>query len=338
MRINVNDWLGNIPKSQLESKPAAQLNKLDLPRSFTWFTDYASVISLYEAVNPLDMDPSLVYSMIPVSSPPIFAPTARLYIPTDETFAELIFPGFDSDSIIWKISSWQIVEFLVTLVIGQRGGSPSTCTLYNLGASWGPSIARGEIWRLITPMTLHANMMHLFFNIFFQLRIGFNMEKQFGKKRFLLIYCVCGIIGNLISVSIDPYKLAVGASTAGFGLIGVWLAELSLSWHIMRGNRERSLVWIGFMVSAMVMMSAGSSSVDVFGHIGGSLGGFLVAVLLSDMPHEYKPVWYEDFKTFCRVSLGVILVGCCGKVFLMTPHYPIPHCSIAIDRLHQALH
>lgn len=37
---------------------------------------------------------------------------------------------------------------------------------YTLGASWGPSLARGEVWRLFCPMMLHANMMHLFFNVF----------------------------------------------------------------------------------------------------------------------------------------------------------------------------
>ncbi len=67
-----------------------------------------------------------------------------------------------------------------------------------LGASWGPAVARGQIWRLVCPMLLHANMMHLFFNVFFQLRIGFGMERQFGKSKMRILYLACAVIGNLV--------------------------------------------------------------------------------------------------------------------------------------------
>lgn len=80
----------------------------------------------------------------------------------DDSFADLVFPGFDGDSFIWKMSLFQIAEFGFSLALGQMNGMPSVCTLYDLGASWGPSIASGQIWRLFFPMTLHANMMHLF--------------------------------------------------------------------------------------------------------------------------------------------------------------------------------
>ena len=80
----------------------------------------------------------------------------------DDSFADLVFPGFDGGSFIWKMSLFQIAEFCFSLALGQLNGMPSVCTLYSLGASWGPSIASGHIWRLFFPMTLHANMMHLF--------------------------------------------------------------------------------------------------------------------------------------------------------------------------------
>ena len=129
----------------------------------------------------------------------------------DDRFADLMFPGFDGSSFIWKISMAQCAQFVLSMIVGQTRAAPNTCSLYLLGASWGPSIASGQLWRLILPTMLHANMMHLFFNIFFQLRIGFGMEKQFGIGKFVLLYFICGIVGNMISVAIDPYKLAVGA-------------------------------------------------------------------------------------------------------------------------------
>ena len=252
----------------------------------------------------------------------------RLYTPREESFAELIFPGFEPDALIWSISLFQIGEFLLSLALSPavNPGMPTPCTLYHLGASWGPSIAAGQLWRLVLPMTLHANMMHLFFNIFFQLRMGFNMEKCWGKKRFMGLYVFCGIVGNMISVAVDPYKLAVGASTAGFGLIGVWMAELVLSWDLLGPHRDRSLVWLAFMGSAVIMMSAGSANVDMFGHLGGAIGGFLLAVVVSDMPDQYKPVWYEAFKYWARVGLLGLVGGCALKIGVFTPRIPLPAC------------
>ena len=107
-------------------------------------------------------DPVLALAMIPpIAAPPLQSNAVRLYRPQTDSFADLIFPGFDGDSFIWKMSLFQIGEFLFSVAAGNDHGIPSTCTLYNLGASWGPSIASGQIWRLILPMTLHANMMHL---------------------------------------------------------------------------------------------------------------------------------------------------------------------------------
>merc|ERR1719487_610321 len=105
----------------------------------------------------------------------------------------------------------------------------------------------------------------------------------------MLLYSICGIVGNLISVSIDPFKLAVGASTAGFGLIGVWLAEIVLSWEQMGQHRERTLIWILFMVVSVSTMSTMSPNMDLYGHLGGAVGGFLLAILLADMQEEHRP-------------------------------------------------
>merc|ERR1719387_534268 len=154
---------------------------------------------------------------------------------------DLLFPGFDTSTMIWKISLLQIMEYLGSLLMGSAAGAPKLCSLYLLGASWGPSIANGALWRLFMPMMLHANALHIFFNMFFQMRIGFQMEKQFGKRKFCLL---C----NLLSVAFDPMKLAVGASTSGFGLLGVWLAEIILTWDILGESRPRISLWVFFML------------------------------------------------------------------------------------------
>lgn len=117
------------------------------------------------------------------------------------------------------------------------------------------------------------------------------MEKQFGKSKMQLVYLVCGLIGNLISVMLDPFKLSVGASTAGFGLIGVWVAEIVLSWELLGVNRDRTLIWILFMLVSVTSMSGMTPNVDLYGHFGGAFGGFLVAILMADMKEDQRPTW-----------------------------------------------
>lgn len=246
----------------------------------------------------------------------------------EEQFMELIFPGWDAGAFVWQITCWQVVEFVISMALGHVKANPTPCVLYRLGASWGPAVARGQIWRLITPVFLHANLTHLLFNVFFQLRMGFGMEKQFGREKMMLIYFVCGIFGNLMSISVDPFKLAVGASTAGFGLIGVWLAEILLSWEILGPARERTIIWIVFMLVSVTTMSTMTPNMDLWGHLGGALGGFLLSIVISDMKEEDRPEWYPQVRAAAAVGLALFFVGGLSKTLLVGPTTPIPDCPL----------
>lgn len=260
--------------------------------------------------------------------PPMPASMLPPGLQEEEPFAALIFPGFDSSAFIWQITCWQVVEFAFSMWMGHNRANPTPCVLYQLGASWGPALARGQIWRLITPVMLHANLTHLLFNVFFQLRMGFGMERQFGREKMMMIYFACGLFGNLMSVAVDPYKLAVGASTAGFGLIGVWLAEILLSWEILGPARERTVIWIVFMMISVTTMSSMTPNMDLFGHLGGALGGFLLALVISDMKEDDRPEWYHQVRAAAALGLLMCLSGGLIKAFEINPKDPIPDCQI----------
>mmetsp|Transcript_42202 Transcript_42202/g.112006 ORF Transcript_42202/g.112006 Transcript_42202/m.112006 type:complete len:186 (+) Transcript_42202:3-560(+) len=180
---------------------------------------------------------------------------------------------------------------------------------------------------------LHANPLHIFFNIFFQLRIGCNMEKQFGRRKFCLLYLFCGFMGNLLSVVADPMKLAVGASTSGFGLLGVWAAEVMLTWELLGESQGRVFLWFAFMLGSCVMMSAISPSVDFMGHFGGALAGFLLAIMLADMQEEHRPEWYGKAKTSAKNATALIIGLSLLKAITLGPDGPIPHCGSMLHPL-----
>jgi len=276
----------------------------------------------------------LKLSMMPIPMMPQLPHAASLVTREDVDmqagragFMDLLFPGFDTSSFIWKISLLQMTEYFGSLLMGSSFGAPKLCSLYLLGASWGPSIANGAVWRLFLPIMLHANALHIFFNMFFQMRIGFQMEKQFGRRKFCLLYIFCGFLGNLLSVAFDPMKLAVGASTSGFGLLGVWLAEVVLTWELLGQSRPRIFLWFAFMVLSCVMMSTISPNVDFMGHFGGAFAGFLMALILADMQEEHQPAWYAKAKSAAKNVAGLLILAALFKTIVMGPDGPVPFCG-----------
>ena len=88
-----------------------------------------------------------------------------------------------------------------------------------------------ELWRLVTSMFLHGDLLHLFSNMFSLLIFGSYIELSFSKVKFLLIYFISGFLGSLFTVFFLPLNtISLGASGAIFGLIG---AVLSLTETIL---------------------------------------------------------------------------------------------------------
>lgn len=330
IRTTVSEWRSR----RCASGAAAADDRLALRRQDDdWRSEAAR--ALLGAVAPLQLlspwVPGVALAMMPgVPPPPPFVGHMKLPAmpPEEEEFAALIFPGFESGAFIWQVTCWQIAEFVFSMCLGHDRANPTPCVLYRLGASWGPAITRGGVWRLVAPVMLHANLTHLLFNVFFQLRMGFGMEKQFGRNKMMMLYFACGLFGNLMSVTLDPFKLAVGASTAGFGLIGVWLAEILLSWEVLGPARERTIIWIVFMLISVTTMSSMTPNMDLYGHLGGALGGFLLSIVISDMREEDRPAWYGQARAASALALAALLAGGLGKVFFLSPGDPLPNCPL----------
>ena len=81
-----------------------------------------------------------------------------------------------------------------------------------------------QIWRLVTYQFLHADTMHLLFNMIGLYFFGTMLERTFGSKRFLIFYLVCGATGGivypiLVGIHLLPPLPLIGASGAVFGVI-----------------------------------------------------------------------------------------------------------------------
>ena len=177
----------------------------------------------------------------------------------------------------WLTYMLILLNILVYILMTFAGGSQNALVLVTFGAKVNSLISFGQWWRLITAMFLHIGLEHLVLNMLTLYFMGIQIEALFGKWRFLVLYLLNGIGGNLASFAFNP-SISAGASTALFGLFGAFfmLAENFKHNMYLRTYAKQFLVLIGLNVLFGFMKNA-----DLSGHLGGLVAGFLSAYLLG---------------------------------------------------------
>jgi len=138
-------------------------------------------------------------------------------------------------------------------------------------------LQQGEVWRLISSMFLHGDVIHLMSNMLALYMVGPMIEKYYGRWKYAIIYFGSGIMGNLLSAVLGNYY-AIGASGAIFGLFGALMYF---------GYKYRATL-DGFLRSGIVpviifnlILSIMVPSIDFYGHLGGLIGGVLITYTLG---------------------------------------------------------
>lgn len=179
----------------------------------------------------------------------------------------------------------QIVVFLwMTLFYYQQtglwNGTEQSSVLYLFGAEFPPAILQGhEYWRLVTPIFIHIGLVHLLLNSITLYYVAPPLEAWLGHWKFVVLYLISGIGGNLCSLFLGkPNVISAGASTALFGLLAAYFALRFL--HHNPYIQALSQQYALFIVLNIVM-NLFESNVDIFGHLGGALTGFVLMFLLG---------------------------------------------------------
>jgi membrane associated rhomboid family serine protease len=149
-----------------------------------------------------------------------------------------------------------------------------------LGAKANSAIAAGEFWRMVTPIFIHASLLHLFVNCYSLYVIGPQVEAPFGYLRFLVIYLLSGVAGVVLSFALSPNN-SVGASGAIFGLVGA-LAEFLYRHRKRFGEFARQrLMNLLIIIGINLVFGLTSRQIDNWGHLGGLAGGVLLGWLIG---------------------------------------------------------
>ncbi|MRG46374.1 rhomboid family intramembrane serine protease [Chitinophaga sp. SYP-B3965] len=177
--------------------------------------------------------------------------------------------------------------------------------LLDVGANYKPLTLFGQPWRLLTANFLHADVLHLFFNMYGLMVCGIYLESLLGRWRFLLIYLLCGIGGGIASLWWHDRLVSVGASGAVFGLFG-FILTLLLHRFLQPGERKALLISIGIYLVFSFSAVFFADNFDHAWHIGGLLTGAVLA--LGIYPNmQTRTVWVAGLMTSLFIGIWFML-------------------------------
>lgn len=189
--------------------------------------------------------------------------------------AEKIF-SFKKPIVTYSLIFICILVFILMYVLGN--GSKDNYTLLVFGANVDTLTKNGDYYRLFTSMFLHIGILHLLCNMYSLYIIGKEVENVFGKVKYLIIYLLSGIAGSILSLAFNHNTICAGASGAIFGLLGALLYFGYYYRTYLGVTLTRSIIPV---IVLNLIIGFTSSGIDNAAHIGGLVGGILIAMAVG---------------------------------------------------------
>jgi membrane associated rhomboid family serine protease len=187
-------------------------------------------------------------------------------------------PGRGDAPATFAIIGACVLAFVAEMAGGGGIGSLGNSSIGVDFGLFGPAVADGEPYRIVTSAFLHAGLLHLGLNMFALYVLGTLLEPAIGTARFAGIYLVSILGGAFGALLLDPLELTVGASGGIFGL-------MAAAFLIARDRGLDELAsQVGFFVVINLVFTFSVSGISIGGHLGGLIGGALAAFVLTRVP------------------------------------------------------
>jgi membrane associated rhomboid family serine protease len=169
-------------------------------------------------------------------------------------------------------------------------------------ALFGPSISeQHELWRLVTAGFMHANLIHLLFNMYMLYWLGNLLEPGLGRARFVGLYFASLLAGSFGALALAPLSVTVGASGAVFGLMAAAFVM----------QRARGIDPMQTGIGPVILLNLGITfvipGISIGGHLGGLIGGALAALLIDRLDERRRSVAFAVGA--CIVVAAIAVAG-----------------------------
>lgn len=266
-------------------------NRSDHQRHMTWaqlihkYTPFTYLVSVADCV-------VFIYQLVRMSQltgsafqtepyfNPMLGPSTYSQISIGSRFEPCMLPeAYLSWDVLWPCPNSTTTDTQVCSLMELCGLPTDTNDLV------GPA----QSWRLLSACFLHAGFIHIILNLLLQLTIGREVERLIGTIRYMAIYLLSGISGNLFGVNFAGNGVSsCGASGALFGAIAVNLLLFTL--HIDRAKVAHYRLVVGVLVFEIVacLVLGLLPGLDNFAHIGGFISGLLLGIAILENPRFIK--------------------------------------------------
>ncbi len=190
-----------------------------------------------------------------------------------------------------------VINLVVFVLVAATGGSDGwllpQLALIPVGAvylvngqpDFVEGIADGAAWQLVTSMFTHVEIWHIGFNMLALYVLGPQLEMVLGRARFLALYLLSGLVGSATVYWLaQESSVTVGASGSLFGL----MAALLVVAIKVRGDVQGLLTLVAINIAITIF---GRGFISWQGHLGGFVGGLLLAFALVYAPRASRTTW-----------------------------------------------
>ncbi len=174
------------------------------------------------------------------------------------------------------------VSIIAVCGIAYLGQGASQHLVTKWGLLFGPFVAAGEWWRVVTNAFMHGGVVHLLVNMGMLFVFGQQLEQAVGGLRFLLIYAGSLAAASLAVVMFAPQFQTLGASGAVIGVVVAYAIVLMI--YGRDGRHQSLLMMIGLNLALPLLVPA----ISFWGHLGGAIGGLLMISVLLVLPQQIR--------------------------------------------------
>jgi membrane associated rhomboid family serine protease len=212
-------------------------------------------------------------------------------------------PGRYDTPATFLLIALNVAAYLAEIAGGGGGLSPgSSSILFDFGL-YGPYVAEGEWYRLLTSGFLHGSIIHIGFNMFALYWLGRLLEPGIGTPRFVALYFTALFAGSLGALLLSPDSLTIGASGAVFGIFGA-------TFVIARNRGVDGLAAsIGVILLLNLAITFGNPEISIGGHLGGLVGGVLCALVIVAGERGMLGANRLPMELLAMTAIGIASIG-----------------------------